>query len=467
MMCPNPNPNPNPNPPKRKKWSEPEEKTLMVKYGEMVCDGSLGKMKTREKKFRPIACYVNSVHHARDPIAFPWFWTWKDVSTKVQNMRHQYLLVKQKIKKPDSEDDFDWLEGLTHWSNFLRYKEVFGDVPIANANGNGTTSTSNDLVTEPELEPEPETGFIGRRMNMMEFGQMGNEGDGDFSVAVAVAEINGVDENGVMGLGFDYEGEEAEENYNGNDRMRKGRDDGFVYEEVEMNGSNSKRKKKTNKKKKQQQKKKKRKVLMGLENNAWGFLGNQLGKLRELEAHFEQREVERQCERQRRESARVEIEKEWEQKWEERETEREEHEKAREKLRKQIVRDWEVMGNDIEERERRRREEELFHVREQQERINRRRSEWKTRIDEMLSQHRAEMDQIQTRILHEQQNLTSQVLGIVSQWTTHPTGLSDHTSASNHYLSQMMQNLHHVNGMVHGDARVEGDNQDDQFIVDG
>ncbi|CAI0437635.1 unnamed protein product [Linum tenue] len=126
-------------PPKRKKWTEAEEKTLIAKYGEMVSDGTLAKMKTREKKFRPIALFVNSVHHARDPIAHPWQWTWKDVSTKVQNMRHQYLLVKQKVvRKPEfsmavdgaeaggdgvgeySEgDEFDWVEGLTHWSNFL------------------------------------------------------------------------------------------------------------------------------------------------------------------------------------------------------------------------------------------------------------------------------------------------------------------------------------------------------------
>ncbi|GMY32045.1 inner centromere protein-like isoform X3 [Fagus crenata] len=458
MMCSTPTP-------RRKKWSEAEEKTLILKYGDMVCDGSLAKMKTREKKFRPIACYVNSVHHARDPIAFPWLWTWKDVSTKVQNMRHQYLLVKQKIKKPDSESDneFDWLEGLTHWSNFLRYKEVFGDVPIVNANG--TTSASNDLLTEAEtgVGNGSGVGFVERGISdMVEFGQMGNEGNGDF--VVGVSGINGVDENGgVMGLGFDYDGEEGEENYNGNDGMREGRDDGFVYEEVEMNnGSNCKRKKKTNKKKK----KKKRKVLMGLEKKAWGFLGNQLGHLRELEARFEQREAERQRERERRESVRVEIENEWERKWEEREKEREEREMAREKLRKQMVQEWEAMENDIEERDRRR-EEELIHEKEWQERMNRRRSDWKKRIDEMLSQHRAEMGQIQTRILHEQQNLTGQLLGIVSQWTAHPAGLSDHTSTNNHYLSQMMQNLHHVNDMVHEDTRVEGDNQDDQFIVDG
>ncbi|KAM1385222.1 hypothetical protein PS2_031371 [Malus domestica] len=78
-----------------------------------------------------------------------------------------------------------------------------------------------------------------------------------------------------------------------------------------------------------------------------------------------------------------------------------------------------------------------------------------------------EMGQMKTRILHEQQNLTSQLLGIVSQWPAHPAGQSDNTSASNHYLSQMMQNLHHVNILVHDDARVDGENQDGQYILDG
>ncbi|XWS22343.1 hypothetical protein CRYUN_Cryun29cG0025700 [Craigia yunnanensis] len=116
---------------------------------------------------------------------------------------------------------------------------------------------------------------------------------------------------------------------------------------------------------------------------------------------------------------------------------------------------------------RRTKEEELIQEREWEDRMNGRRSEWKKMMDEILNQHREEMGQMQTRILHEQQNLTSQLLGIVSQWTGHPAGLSDHTGAGNHYLSQMMQNLHYVNGMVHGDGRVDGDNQDDQFIVDG
>lgn len=431
--------------PKRKKWTESEEKTLIDKYGEMIADGSLAKMKTREKKYRPIACHVNSVHHIRDPIAFPWHWTWKDVSTKVQNMRHQYLLVKQKVKKPDisvadscnNVDEFDWVEGLTHWSSFLRYKEVFGDVPVSYSNNSNNSNNGSDLMLDRE-----NGSFIGtaRGMEIVEFGQSGG-GDGDFA---------GIDNGVIGGSGFEYEGEQGGENY----RVREEVDDGFAYEQVEPIGHNLK---------------KKRKVLRGLEKRAFGFLVNQVGQLRELEARLEQREVERQHERKQRDHQRMELEKEWERKLEERERGKEEKEKAREKLSRQRILEWEAMEKESEERETRRKDEELIQEREWEERMNRRRSDWKKRIDEMLSQHRTEMGQIQTCILHEQQNLTSQLLGIVSQWTApQPTGLSDHTGASNHYLSQMMQNLHHVNGMVNGDARVDGDNQDDhQFIVDG
>ncbi|KAG5226750.1 stress response protein [Salix suchowensis] len=397
--------------------TEVEEKTLIEKYGEMVSDGTLAKMKTREKKYKPIALYVNSVHH-------------------VQNMRHQYMLVKQKIKKPE----FSSMENsgcgggeLTHWSNFLRYKEVFGDLPVAyGTNG----SNCSDLIVVLNDDRENGGGLLGgvRGMDMAEFGQIGNSADGDF------AGIDGVR----MGCW-------AEENCNGNDRVREDGDDGFMYEEPDPNMSNLR---------------KKRKALKGLRKRVFGFLSNQLGQLRDMEARFEQRELERERERQKRESIRAEREREWERKLEEREKEKEEMEKAREKLMRQRIQEWEAMEKENEEREIRRREEDMIQEREWEERMNRKRSGWKKSIDEMLNQHQAEMGQIQSRFLHEQQNLTGQLLGIVSQWTA-PTGLSDHTGASNHYLSQMMQNLHHVNGMVHGDSRVDGDTQDDHFIVDG
>ncbi|XP_062150724.1 uncharacterized protein LOC133859352 isoform X2 [Alnus glutinosa] len=113
---------------KRKKWSEMEEQTLLTKYSELRSSGALAKLKTREKKFKPVADHVNAVHHLQDPASFPFKWTWRDVSIKVQNMRHQYLGVKQKIRI--SKDEFNWKDGENHWVNFLKYKEVFGDVEL-------------------------------------------------------------------------------------------------------------------------------------------------------------------------------------------------------------------------------------------------------------------------------------------------------------------------------------------------
>ncbi|KAK9683126.1 hypothetical protein RND81_10G118700 [Saponaria officinalis] len=113
---------------KRKKWSEVEEQTLITKYADLQNSGTLAKLRTREKKFKPIADHVNSLHHLQDPANFPFKWSWRDVSIKVQNMRHQYLGVKQKIRVYDG--GFNWEDGENHWENFLRYKEVFGDVEL-------------------------------------------------------------------------------------------------------------------------------------------------------------------------------------------------------------------------------------------------------------------------------------------------------------------------------------------------
>ncbi|XWS22342.1 hypothetical protein CRYUN_Cryun29cG0025600 [Craigia yunnanensis] len=191
------------------------------------------------------------------------------------------------------------VEGLTHWLNFLRYEEVFIDVAVSyNSNNNNNSNNSSDIIAAANKERENGGGFVGvRGMEIGEFGQMGQSGDGDF------AGIYGV-ENGVLGLGFEYDGEEGEGNYNGNDQVREEADDGLLYEEVEPNGSNLKKKKK---------------VLKRLEKKAFGFLVNQLGQLRELEARFEQCEAERERERQRKENVRLELEKQWERKLEERE----------------------------------------------------------------------------------------------------------------------------------------------------
>lgn len=118
---------------KRKKWTEVEEETLISAYSELVSScGGISQLRTREKKFQPIADRVNSLHHLRDATAFPFRWSWRDVSIKIQNMRHQYLGVKLKLPSSSSAAEGpDWdhaLHALHFWPNFLRYKAVFGDI---------------------------------------------------------------------------------------------------------------------------------------------------------------------------------------------------------------------------------------------------------------------------------------------------------------------------------------------------
>ncbi|KAK1433206.1 hypothetical protein QVD17_10114 [Tagetes erecta] len=134
---------------KRKKWSELEEKTLLTKYSDLVTSGTLAKLKTREKKFKPIAEHVNSVHHLRDPVKFPFKWSWRDVSIKVQNMRHQYLGVKQKIRVSDRE--YNWEDGENHWENFMMYKEVFGDIELEVNDNKRFVDVSGDVFGDSEF----------------------------------------------------------------------------------------------------------------------------------------------------------------------------------------------------------------------------------------------------------------------------------------------------------------------------
>ncbi|KAL5167388.1 Pentatricopeptide repeat-containing protein [Glycine soja] len=75
---------------------------------------TLAKLKTREKKFKPVAEHVNAVHRLLDPASLPFKWSWRDVSIK-------YLGVKQKICL--SLHHFNWKDDNNHWENFLKYKE--------------------------------------------------------------------------------------------------------------------------------------------------------------------------------------------------------------------------------------------------------------------------------------------------------------------------------------------------------
>lgn len=64
-------------------------------------------------------------------------------------MRHQYLGVKQKIRISDNE--FNWDDGENHWENFLKYKEVFGDVELE-VKGNGNSHSNCYKRSDPTQE---------------------------------------------------------------------------------------------------------------------------------------------------------------------------------------------------------------------------------------------------------------------------------------------------------------------------
>ena len=79
----------------------------------------------------------------------------------MQNIRHQYLGVKQKICL--SLHHFNWKDGNNHWENFLKYKEVFGDVqllespkPITTAKLGFDVDSDDDENEEEEEEDDDE-----------------------------------------------------------------------------------------------------------------------------------------------------------------------------------------------------------------------------------------------------------------------------------------------------------------------
>lgn len=251
---------------KRKKWSELEELTLLNKYSDMLNSGVLAKLKTREKKFKPIADHVNSVHHLQDPVNFPFKWSWRDVSIKVQNMRHQYLGVKQKIRVSDNE--FNWNDGENHWENFMKYKEVFGDVELE-MKGYGISNNNSGHC---------------RRENPMQEGlggaEFGNEGAAFFG------------EEDVMGLGFGIDSEEMEE--------EEGEEDGELGEDVGLGISDGELGAERGEKEETEDSGfvQGRKMKKGFDGRRFRMLGAQMLELRDLVLRREEKKREREWSRE-------------------------------------------------------------------------------------------------------------------------------------------------------------------------
>ncbi|OMO75840.1 hypothetical protein CCACVL1_16011 [Corchorus capsularis] len=387
---------------KRKKWSELEEQTLLSKYADLLNSGTLSKLKTREKKFKPIAEHVNSVHHLQDPVTFPFKWSWRDVSIKVQNMRHQYLGVKQKIRI--SKDEFNWKDGENHWENFLKYKEVFGDVELkgSESNGNGSDLFEDccdlgfEIDSEDFEEEEEEDGVDG-------------DGDGD----------DGGEEK--VGISEEEFGAEKEFGDAGNSRVRKSKK-GFVR---------SKR---------------------------FGLLGKQVLELREAVVRREEKRKEREFVRgeMEREQKRRELEFRKESRWSEREERLEDREMELEErelvwARRESERRLRLEKELDEERKRRRRMEEK---REEEE------MEWKERLMGLQMDHEKAMMQMHMDACQNQ----LQILGVMARLFCQFYGsANDNLAATLGGLPpQVLQNLQHPGGL--GDNTKPDSNSPSEFI---
>ncbi|KAG6551493.1 hypothetical protein Mapa_006916 [Marchantia paleacea] len=427
---------------RRKKWSEEEEETLISKYGELYRAGTLNRLKTREKKFEPIAAHVNSLHHCQDKVSFPWEWTWRDLSVKIQNMRHQYLGVKQKIRRPpDSkgvreQEEYDWQEGIVHWSNFLKYKEVFGDLELE----------SNELVARG----------VGSATNHLKFEGKGQRGRSRLSSKSKVRLFNGnttrlageggggslpaggvVDrgdkaapgEPGAPVLSLEYEWDEDDD----------ARDDDDEF------GS---------KKKKQRRNQGKVSADSGgcvlSEGKILAFLGAYIADQREREAQREAREREREDAERERERNRLERERIREEQERKSEREREEREKAREVV------------------ERERWEEERQRERVWEEKREKEKQEWRERMTTLQLEHQASMMQMQAQMVQSQQNMVSLLLGFFLHGGQVGDNPGQRNSSLSPIASQILRNLQQLSGATgQGGERKAGIEATTHFIVDG
>ncbi|OAY53630.1 hypothetical protein MANES_03G011500v8 [Manihot esculenta] len=392
---------------KRKKWSEHEEQTLLTKYSDLLTSGTLSKLKTREKKFRPIADHVNSVHHLQDPVSFPFKWSWRDVSIKVQNMRHQYLGVKQKIRI--SKDEFNWKDGENHWENFLKYKEVFGDVELEVKSKKSNDSCSNDLFKD--------CGDLGFGIDSEDLEEEEGEEDGE-------EEGDNEDDDNVNGPG-EEEGEFGGDK--GNEEMgipRKG------------------------------------KVKKGLGGNRrLGLLGAQVVDLRDVMMRRESKRREREFNKEKCMLETEEKRRELELRRETRRNEREERIENWEMEFEERELMWARRGLERQARVERELEEERKKRRIMEEKREEEEMEWRERMVAMQIEHEKAMMQIHADAFQNQM----QILGLMARLMCQFFGANDGLGGGLGGLPpQVLQNLQHPGGL--GDNVKPDTNSPSEFM---
>lgn len=399
---------------KRKKWSELEEQTLLTKYSDLLNSGTLAKLKTREKKFKPIADHVNSIHHLRDPINFPFKWSWRDVSIKVQNMRHQYLGVKQKIRISDNE--FNWNDGENHWENFLKYKEVFGDVELevkfsSNSNYNANKRSNHPMQEGPSAA---------------EFGD--DEGAAEF-----------FDEEGVMGLGFGIDGEEMdEEEEEGEGEF--GDDGGVGISDGELGGEREEGEEIEN-----SVFRRRRKWKKGFDGKRFRMVGAQVVELRDVVLRREEKRREREWSREDGLFEREKRKREMELVREKRNMKRTENVEMRELELEEMQMIW--ARRELERRVRLEREidEERKRRMKLEERWEEEKMEWREKMVAMQIEHEKQMIHMQADACQNQ----LQILGIIARLMCQFFGsANDGLGGGLGTLPpQVLQNLQHPGGL--------------------
>ncbi|KAL2609170.1 hypothetical protein R1flu_027743 [Riccia fluitans] len=448
---------------RRKKWSEEEEETLISKYGELLRAGTLHRLKTREKKFEPIAAHVNSLHHCQDKVSFPWEWTWRDLSVKIQNMRHQYLGVKQKIRRPpelkggsQNQDEYDWNEGIVHWSNFLRYKEVFGDlelepneilprgspsVPMNNCKFEGKGQRVRNRVSihksKMRLFSSGNTSRLGAESGG---GSLANSGGGGAILEKAAARDDGAPLLSLEGEDWGDEEDDArddDDDFGGSKRKKRKGSQGKVAGD---NGNGG---------------------CMLSEGKILAFLGAYIADQRERESQREAREREKEREREDKEKEREDAERERERYRVERERIREEQERKMEREREEREK-----ARDLLDRERW--EEDRQRERAWEEKREKEKQEWTERMTALQLEHQASMMQMQAQMVQSQQNMVSLLLGFFLHGSQVGDNSGQRNSSIGPLASQILRNLQQLSAATgQGGERKAGIENATHFIVDG
>ncbi|KAF3445250.1 hypothetical protein FNV43_RR14944 [Rhamnella rubrinervis] len=414
---------------KRKKWSEVEEQTLLTKYSELLKSGTLAKLKTREKKFKPIADHVNSVHHIHDPITFPFKWSWRDVSIKVQNMRHQYLGVKQKIRV--SKDEFNWKDGENHWENFLKYKEVFGDVEL---DSKGKKSCDN-------VDVFGDCGDLGFGIDCEDLEEDDDEEEEE--------SLNGEDDEDEDRVGG---GEGV-----GSDVDSSGRNGGEVGDEIVGSEGEFGAEREIGDVGFAQ----KRKLKKGLGvNRRLGLASVQVLELRDVVLKTEERRRERECRREKGEGDKEEKRKEAEHRKEKRRNERDEWLDNRELELEEMQTMWARREFDKRLRLEREFDEERRRRMRMEEKREEDEMEWRERMMGMQIEHEKQMMQMHAEACQNQMQILGLMARLVCQFFGSATdGLGGGLGS---LPPQVLQNLQHSGGL--GDGGKPDANSPSEFI---